>query len=733
MNDTPMPEYERPDHGDALSMESRPLPPPKRSEEELLQVIRERATTAYGMWTDNFDLAEDDVDFVEGLNQWPDGVDEPTVNLVVSSLHTLVEQVVGENRQARPAIAVNATDLAGSGNKLKAKTDSGRTIEMSEAEVFEGIIRAIEASSGAEAHYDRAFNHAVDGGFGWLRVGTRYANGRDFDQELFISSVRNRWSVLTGPFEELDGSDMPYGFVAEDMDRDEFYARWPDAAPGDLFTGLPEDQRNFWAPGKRIRVAEYMERVAYENELLLMSDGRMHNAADLEGMLDEDGFLIGLPETVDETGAIIPAPQVTRRRKVISWKVVWRKVTGHTILEGGVDGIELPFETIPVIPVFGRARDRRNGETRYSSLIRFAKDAQRMNNYWLSRATERMGKSTEAQWTGPADAFEGYEHIWVNANTGSAPYLPWNPMASSPPSRVQGTEMPMAEMHMVGQMVDRVKATTGIYDSSIGAASNETSGKAIASRKVQSNTTNFTFPDNLARAIRRVGMLLVSSIPRIYDTDRVVRLVGEDAKGLWLAINQVVEGPDGLPAASQSLGRGEFTTVVKAGPSFTTQREEAATGMLQISQTAPSLLPIIGDKMIENMDWPQATQIANRLRRMMDPKLLSPEERAEIEREQRDEQQPGGEGQPQQDPQQAMAMQQMQMQMQLAEAEHAAAMEDAEAKKLTARAKAAEAMAKLAALGFAPGQPAPVPQPIQQPPEMGGQEQTPTTPTNGAF
>lgn len=718
------PEYERPDHGDKLSMVGKPLPEPSRDEDDLLRLIRERATTAQGIWDNNFDLAEDDVDFVEGLNQWPAGTgDRPggSVQLVLSTLHTLVEQVVGENRQSRPAISISPTDLAGAKTKLQATTDSGRQTTMTQAEAYEGIVRAIESNSGAEAHYDRAFNHAVDGGFGWLRVYTRYASQRDFDQELVISSVRNRWSVLTGPFEELDGSDMPYALVAEDMPRAEFEARYPDAARGDLFAGLPEDERLFWSRDKRVRVAEYMERVAVERELLLMSDQRLIYADELDGMVDEDGALIGVPPGPDGQPV-----RVARRRKVVTWKVIWRKVTGHAILEGGTKGVELPFTTIPIVPVLGRARDRRSGETVYSSLIRFAKDPTRMKNYWNSKATERVAKAVSAPYIGPADAFEGFEHEWKDANTGKRAYLRYNGQVE--PKRNPGPDIPVAEIQMAAIMTDNVKSATGIYDSSIGAASNEVSGKAINSRKIQSSTTNFTFPDNLGRAIRRVGLLLVDAIPRIYDTERVLRLLGEDGKGVWLAVNQIGPGPDGLPAVSQALGKGEFDVSVKAGPNFATQREEAVAGMTQMIQTAPDMIPIIGDKLVENQDWPGARQIAARMRRMMDPKLLSPEERAEIEQEAQSEQQPGPDGQPAPSPEQqqaAMAQQQMEMQAKVMQAQHEAEMEKAEADKLTARAKAAEAMAKLAQLGFAPGAPAPMPPEIEQPPEAGAQSPQP--------
>ena len=662
-------------------MDSKPLKEAARSDEDVLRLARERGVTAASAWSDNFKAAEDDVDFVEGKNQWPEAVRQYRENagqtcLTLNNVPTFIERVTGEQRQNQPGIHVHAADDFGANYDF---IDGKGKRKVRGANVLEGIVRAIQFNSNAEDHYDRAHQHAVESGLGWLRVFTRYANAKDFDQELVISSVKNRWSVLMDPdAEQPDMSDAKYGFVGTSILRSEFDARYPMARVGGI-DGLPEDQRNFWATEERITVAEYFTREAKERELLLFSNGQTEYHDVVKDVLDGD-MLMGSDGVT-----------IVRRRKVVTWQVVWRKITAWSVLEGP---LVTPFTTIPIVPVAGRARDMRDGSTVYSSLIRHAKDAKRMDNYWMSAATDRVALAPKAQWVGEIQAVEGFRDIWNQANTLNSDFLPYNE-GYTRPERVSPPSMPVAEIGLAAQMNDRVKSTIGIYDASIGAQSNETSGRAINARDRQASTSSYAFSDNLNRAIRRVGLLLVEAIPKIYDTERVMRLRNEDGTGDWITINQVVKNPEtGEDVVINGIGSGEYDVSVSAGPSFATQREEAAMSQMELLRISPDLAPVISDVMIENMDWPQADKIANRIRRSMDPKLLSS---GEIE-----EMQDGAgpeEGPKEPSPEEQLAAKQMQLEeakiaveMKQAEAD----MAKAEADIATAQADMAEARARMA-------------------------------------
>jgi hypothetical protein len=76
--------------------------------------------------------------------------------------------------------------------------------------------------------------------------------------------------------------------------------------------------------------------------------------------------------------------------------------------------------------------------------------------------------------------------------------------------------------------VDDMKATTGIFDASLGNQANETSGKAILRRKEQSNLTTMHYIDNLARSFKQGGDIIAEIMPKIYDTEREIEILGED-------------------------------------------------------------------------------------------------------------------------------------------------------------------------------------------------------------
>jgi hypothetical protein len=172
-----------------------------------------------------------------------------------------------------------------------------------------------------------------------------------------------------------------------------------------------------------------------------------------------------------------------------------------------------------------------------------------------------------------------------------------------------------------------MKAIIGIYDASLGARSNETSGKAIMARQREGDVATFHFIDNLARAIRHTGRILIDLIPKVYNAERVIRVLGEDGSPRSVQVNsgqpQPVLGPDGKPQedeqgqvmmALHDLTVGKYDLTVTTGPSFTTRREEAAMQMTEFVRAFPAAAPVIGDLLAQNLDWPGADEIAERLK-----------------------------------------------------------------------------------------------------------------------
>jgi hypothetical protein len=292
---------------------------------------------------------------------------------------------------------------------------------------------------------------------------------------------------------------------------------------------------------------------------------------------------------------------------------------------------------IPVIRVVGNEFEV-EGRMYLSGLVRNAKDAQRMYNYWVSQETEMLALAPKAPFIGYGGQFEGYEHQWKTANTNNWPYLEVNPDVTDGQGAVlplpQRAAPPLAQTGLIQAKMgasDDIKATTGQYDSSLGQTSNERSGRAIIARERQADTGTYHYVDNLARAIRYTTRQLIDLIPQIYDTQRIARIIGVDGQADMVridpmqpeAVREIRDENNIVIDKIYNPTVGKYDVVVTTGPGYLSQRQEAMDAMAQILQGNPSLWAVAGDLFVKNMDWPGAQEMAERLKKSLDPKLLA--------------------------------------------------------------------------------------------------------------
>ena len=166
-----------------------------------------------------------------------------------------------------------------------------------------------------------------------------------------------------------------------------------------------------------------------------------------------------------------------------------------------------------------------------------------------------------------------------------------------------------------------MNTTTGIYPSALGQKSNETSGRAITARQRESDTGSFVFIDNFNQSIRRTGQILLDLIPKVYDSERIIRVRGNDETQQFVPVNKTVMGEMGQEIVINDLSTGRFDVRIKTGPSYSTSREEAKEQLGQLLQGNPQLMTIIGDLYFENLDFMGADKIAERLKKMLPPGL----------------------------------------------------------------------------------------------------------------
>lgn len=571
--------------------ESPAKPAEKSADETLLEEARKRFKLCEEAERENRAEAIDDLEFLAG-NQWPEDVkrqrDEDgrpchTVNILPSH----VKQVENDIRQNRPSIKVRAVD-----DKADVET----------AKVKQGLFRHIERDSNADVAYDRAIGGAVRCGIGFLRVGTDYCDPKSFDQEIKIWSVPNPLTCSLDPAsKEPDGSDAEFGFASDYESVESLKAQYPNAKlvnKEEFADQLGAEAPDWMRDDGHLRVCEYFFKEWKKDTLYLLSDGSKVLKSELPA------------------GQSLPPEIVKGERETIVPHVKWVKMTGAEILERR----DWPGKYIPIIPVYGE-EIWVNGKRKLKSLIRDAKDSQRMRNYWKSAETEAIALAPRAPYVGYAGSFKGYEQKWALANKKSFPYLEVAPFTiggqPAPLPQRQTAEPAIQAITMAAREANEdIKMTTGIYDASLGNRSNETSGVAIARRANQAQTSNFHFIDNGNRSIRHVGRVCLDLMPHVYDAARVIRIIGENDEEKIVAINQELEGEK-----THKMDAGRYDVSIDTGPSFQTQRQEAAETMLELMTKVPMVSQAAPDLVVKNMDFPGNTEVADRLKKLLDPKL----------------------------------------------------------------------------------------------------------------
>jgi hypothetical protein len=590
----------------------------EKDDSERLSVMRKRLSVAITAYSESREDQLDDLKFVAGSPdnqwQWPadvlqtrGSIQGQTINarpcLTINKLPQHVKQVTNDQRQNRP-----------SGKVIPANDEA----DVEVAEILDGIVRHIEYISDADVAYDTACENQVEHGEGYFRILTDYCDENSFDQDIKIGRIRNPFSVYMDPMiQDPCGSDAEWCFITQEMPKEEYEREFPDAKPISSLQseGVGNANLSQWLNQETVRIAEYFY-VEHQQKKLNLYQGGMT-------------AIEGSPEAkqAEELGFV-----ALKSRPVDVKKIKWCKTNGFEILEER----EWAGKWIPVIRVVGNEFEV-EGRVYISGLVRNAKDAQRMYNYWVSQEAEMLALAPKAPFIGYGGQFEGYEQQWKTANTTNWPYLEVNPDVTDANGAMlplpQRAPPPLPQTGLIQAKMgaaDDIKTTTGQYDASLGAAGNEKSGRAIMARERQTDTGTYHYVDNLARAVRYCTRQIVDLIPKIYDTQRIARIIGLDGETNHVKIDPEQETPvrkiedenGNVIEKIYNPGIGKYDVCVTTGPSYMTKRQEALEAMAQLLQGNPQLWSVAGDLFIKNMDWPGAEEMAERFKKTINPQLL---------------------------------------------------------------------------------------------------------------
>lgn len=510
--------------------------------------------------------------------------------------------------ESRPALTINETDafirkIENSQRQQRPRMNPhpvGSKASIQVAKVLKGLCRHIEVNSDADNAYDLAFAFAITMGWGYFRLRTDYVREDSFDQDIYIDQVENPFSVYFDPNSTLpDGSDAEKTLVTDLIPRATFRKQYPGAELQQFTTTSTGDSTVDWVKKETIRVAEYFYVDKVKATLVKLSDG---------SVLYKD--VLPAPEILAAAGINVVGDRP-------SWKraVKWCKQTQREIL----DERTLPGRYIPVIPVYG-VRMYIDNKRRTFGLVRFAKDPQTMLNFWQTAMTEITAMAPKAKWMMAEGQQEGHENELAKANTSTLPYLLYKPtmvndQLAPPPVRLQPDPVPVAALQNAALMAENLKRVLGVFDPQVKTDGNK-SGKAIHAERMQSEESNFNYYDNLTRSLKHGARIILDWTPKVYDVQRVMRIIGEDGKPSLVTLNEKkFDAESGAVKILNDVTVAEYDVVMDTGPGYNTKRQEAfeVFSQMMLGPLGEKLAATADDLIMRQLDVPGAEEIADRM------------------------------------------------------------------------------------------------------------------------
>jgi len=371
-----------------------------------------------------------------------------------------------------------------------------------------------------------------------------------------------------------------------------------------------------WIDKEHIRVAEYYRRVENVDQLISFTDPRTG-----EPVMLRRGNIP--PEIID---SVIDNPS-SRSREIKTWKVEWYLIIGDEVAEKR----DWAGEYIPIVRIIGEETII-NGELDRKGHTRNLRDPQRIYNYWSSAAVEHVALQSKTPFIAPAAAIENLENYWTTANTTNHSVLPYNAVddeGNPIPAPVRAEPPVMAPAYIEGLKIaqQEMQFVSGQYEANFGQRSNEQTGIAIQERQRKGDNATYHFVDNQAIGVRFTAKILIDLIPKIYDTPRILRILGEDGEESHVQLEPQApkayfEHKAKTQEAVQAIFNpmiGRYDVQADAGPSYQTKRQEAFNAISQILTTSPDWAGIIGVLLFKAADFPMSDEIAERLERMVPP------------------------------------------------------------------------------------------------------------------
>jgi len=522
------------------------------------------------------------------------------------------EGALGEQFEHKPKFEVNKVHLAViriineyRNNRITVDfvpKDGTKDDKLSDA--CNGLFRADEHDSGAEEAYDNAFEEAVGGGFGALRLRTVYEDDEDPDDERQRIKIEPIYDADSSVFFDLDAkrqdkADAKCCFVLYSM-TPEAYEEMYNESPSSIGKEIEQVEFDWYTPDM-VFVAEYYE-IDEESDysVTFTSVATGDEVKHRQSELDEEEELLA---ELEATGY-----KETRRKKVKAKRVHKYVLSGNSILE---DCGLIAGKCIPVVPVYGKRWFVDNIE-RCMGHVRLAKDAQRLKNMQLSKLGELSALSSIQKPIFTPEQMAGHSVMWSEDNLKNYPYLlanaitdaSGNPMPAGPLAYTQPPQIPPAMAALLQLTEADMQSILGNQGEADKMVSN-ISGKAVEMIQTRMDMQTFIYVSNFAKAVRRVGEIWLSMAKDVYvESGRTMKTLSPADDTGKVELMRPNADESGAVVYENDLSRASFDVAVDVGPSSASRREatvRSLIGLMQVSANDPETMQVLQAMAIMNM------------------------------------------------------------------------------------------------------------------------------------
>lgn len=547
------------------------------------------------------------MNFIMG-QQWEDQEaklfeDYKKLPLTANKLAPMSNHMVGEQRRNTPNLQIEPSD----------------DVDEKAAEVREALIKDISLGSDATTVYQTAFEQAVIGGYSAYAILPKYESNRTNDQipELidFKDPTKCFWDLGATHYCKVDG--MFSGF-RDLMSRRKFrsiHGKDVERDIGNSSTDVTDTDNitTTFSDENSITVINHFGRESSPSVLYQLSDSEYFTKDELKSLkkmtIGKAKFYINNDQPVT----------VVKERDITIDKIIWSKWGGDYKLEETI----FPTETLlPVIFVDQKSFWDKNGKQVVRSFFKDAKDTQRFINYlrtqiaYLIKVTRYdqflvsrqnvRGADTQAMWRDPATQQGG---LWYDESPSGAK-----------PEQLRPPELSATLIQQYESATRDLQDTTGMYQTMMGDQGNEISGDAIDSR-IKTGSYNTYIPrSSLDRAITCGGAIIDEMIPKLYDTERQVRLNLKSTGMTKVSLNKPVD-EYGMQVEND-MTKGNFKIRLVAGQSFEGQKTEDRESMDLVLSKNPGMFSLIADLYAESLPMANNIEMRNRLRTVVPPEII---------------------------------------------------------------------------------------------------------------